>query len=50
MLSSCSVIPAEAAMAPMSTAGTAISMQPNEAVRERPWALRAVLHDNTRWK
>lgn len=48
--SRCSCLPVEAPMAPMRTAGTAISTHPNEAAKERPFALAAVLHDNTRWK
>ena len=42
------VLPVEAPIAPMRTAGTAISRHPNEAATERPWAFRAVLHDRTR--
>lgn len=41
-------LPVEAPIAPMRTAGIAISKHPNEAARERPLALAAVLHDNTR--
>ena len=37
-------------MAPMITAGIASTMHPIEAAIESPWAFRAVLHDNTRWK
>lgn len=44
----CSYLPAEAPMAPMRTAGIAITTHPSEAAKERPFALAAVLHDNTR--
>lgn len=44
----CSYLPAEAPMAPMRTAGIAITTHPREAAKERPFALAAVLHDNTR--
>ena len=41
-------LPAEAPIAPMRTAGIAITRHPNEAARDRPLALAAVLHDSTR--
>ena len=46
----CYYLPAEAPIAPIRTAGIAISKHPNEAARERPLALAAVLQDSTRWK
>lgn len=41
-------LPVEAPIAPIRTAGIAINKHPNEAAKDRPLALAAVLHDNTR--
>ena len=42
------VLPVEAPMAPIRTAGTAMKMHPKEALKDNIRALLAVLHDNTR--
>ena len=45
---SVTVLPVEAPMAPIRTAGTAKSKHPNEAKNDSTRAMFGVLHDNTR--